>query len=111
MVSTPGADVAGYQIALNRALDRFITFPYTGSAIISGSFGVTGSAAFSTTSGKTEDIVLSPLNTIGTSNCTTEDKIELFPSEPLVLTIIPRDFLIPASLALLASKAWSSKQK
>ena len=60
---------------------------------------------------KTEDIVLSPLNTIGTSNCTTEDKIELFPSEPLVLTIIPRDFLIPASLALLASKAWSSKQK
>lgn len=60
---------------------------------------------------KTEDIVFSPLNTIGTSNCTTEDKIELFPSEPLLLTIIPRDFLIPASLALLASKAWFSNQK
>ena len=63
MVSSTGADVAGYQIALNRALDRFITFPYTGSAIISGSFGVTGSAAFSTTAGKTEDIVLIKGNT------------------------------------------------
>ena len=63
MVSSTGADVAGYQIALNRALDRFITFPYTGSAIISGSFGVTGSAAFSTTSGRTEDIILIKGNT------------------------------------------------
>jgi hypothetical protein len=63
MVSTAGADVAGYQIALNRALDRFITFPYTGSAIISGSFGVTGSSAFSTTVGRTEDIILIKGNT------------------------------------------------
>ncbi len=60
---------------------------------------------------KTDDIVFSPINTIGTSNCTIEDEIALFPSEPLLLTIIPRDFLIPASLALLASNAWSYKQK
>ena len=55
---------------------------------------------------KTDDIVFSPLSTIGTSNCTTEDKIELYPRKPLVLTIIPRDFLIPTCLALLASKPW-----
>ena len=33
---------------------------------------------------------------IGTSNCTTGDKIELHPNKSVVLTIIPRDFLIPA---------------
>ena len=79
MVSTPGADVAGYQIALNRALDRFITFPYTGSAIISGSFGVTGSAAFSTTAGKTEDIVLIKGNTAdnGSVRVTHEGTLQL----------------------------------
>ena len=57
---------------------------------------------------KTDDIVFSPLSTIGTSNCTTGDKIELYPRKPLVLTIIPRDFLIPACLALLDSKPWPS---
>ena len=79
MVSTPGADVAGYQIALNRALDRFITFRYTGSAIISGSFGVTGSAAFSTTAGKTEDIVLIKGNTAdnGSVRVTHEGTLQL----------------------------------
>ena len=55
---------------------------------------------------KTDDIVFSPVSTIGTSNCTIGDKIELYPSKPLVLTIIPRDFFIPACLALLASKPW-----
>ena len=55
---------------------------------------------------KTDDIVFSPVSTIGTSNCTTGDKIELYPSKPLVLTIIPRDFLITTCLALLASKPW-----
>ena len=55
---------------------------------------------------KTDDVVFSPVSTIGTSNCTTGDKIELYPSKPLVLTIIPRDFFIPTCLALLASKPW-----
>ena len=55
---------------------------------------------------KTDDIVFSPVSTIGTSNCTTGDKVELYPSKPLVLTIIPRDFFIPTCLALLASKPW-----
>ena len=79
MVSATGADVAGYQIALNRALDRFITFPYTGSAIISGSFGVTGSAAFSTTAGRTEDIILIKGNTAddGSVRVTHEGTLQL----------------------------------
>ena len=55
---------------------------------------------------KTDGIVFSPISKIGTSNCTTGDKIELYPSKPLVLTIIPRDFFIPTCLALLASKPW-----
>ena len=55
---------------------------------------------------KTDDIIFSPLSTIGTSNCTTGDKIELHPTKPLVLTIVSRDFLIPACLALLESKPW-----
>ena len=55
---------------------------------------------------RTDNIIFSPLGTIGTSNCTTGDKIELHPSRPIVLTIIPRDFLIPACAALLASKPW-----
>ena len=55
---------------------------------------------------KTDEIIFSPLSTIGTSNCTIGSKIELHPSKPVVLTIIPRDFLIPACLALLASKPW-----
>ena len=72
MVSNTGADVAGYQIALNSVIDKFITsseggggdsFPYTGSAIISGSLGVTGSAIFLTDTGNTEDIFLIKGNT------------------------------------------------
>ena len=70
MISSPGADVAGYQIALNSVIDKFITasigedtFPYTGSAIISGSLGVTGSAIFLTDAGNTEDILLIKGNT------------------------------------------------
>jgi hypothetical protein len=70
MISTPGADVAGYQIALNTVIDKFITssiggdsFPYTGSAIISGSLGVTGSATFLTDAGNTQDIFLIKGNT------------------------------------------------
>ena len=70
MVSNTGADVAGYQIALNSVIDKFITasigedtFPYTGSAIISGSLGVTGSAIFLTDAGNTEDILLIKGNT------------------------------------------------
>jgi len=68
MISAPGADVAGYQIALNSVIDKFITasaetFPYTGSAIISGSLGVTGSATFLTDAGNTQDILLIKGNT------------------------------------------------
>lgn len=70
MISAPGADVAGYQIALNSVIDKFITssiggdsFPYTGSAIISGSLGVTGSAIFLTDAGNTQDILLIKGNT------------------------------------------------
>lgn len=63
MISAPGADVAGYQISLNSVIDKLIIFPYTGSAIISGSLGVTGSATFLTDTGNTQDILLIKGNT------------------------------------------------
>jgi thiamine pyrophosphokinase len=55
---------------------------------------------------KTEGIEFSPLTTIGTSNCTTGNKIELYPSDPVVLTIIPREFLAATCVALTSSKTW-----
>lgn len=55
---------------------------------------------------ETEGIEFSPLSTIGTSNCTTGNKIELYPSEPVVLTIIPREFLAATCVALTSSKTW-----
>lgn len=86
MISTPGADVAGYQIALNSVIDKFITasisedtFPYTGSAIISGSLGVTGSAIFLTDVGNTQDIFLIKGNTTdnGTIRANSEGILQL----------------------------------
>ena len=54
----------------------------------------------------TEGIEFSPSSTIGTSNHTTRDKIELHPSKPLVLTIVPREFLAATCVALKSSKNW-----
>lgn len=86
MVSAPGADVAGYQISLNSVIDKFITssiggntFPYTGSAIISGSLGVTGSAIFLTDVGDIQDILLIKGNTAdkGTIRANSEGILQL----------------------------------
>ena len=54
----------------------------------------------------TEGIEFSPSSTIGTSNHATRDKIELYPSKPLVLTIVPREFLAATCVALTSSETW-----
>jgi hypothetical protein len=67
-----GSGFGGYQVELNSFFDTrgsgsggvsTDTFPYTGSAEITGSLGVTGSIIFTTDTGITEDILLIKGNT------------------------------------------------
>ena len=67
-----GSGFGGFQIELNSFFDTLgsgsggvstDTFPYTGSAEITGSLGVTGSIIFTTDTGITEDILLIKGNT------------------------------------------------